>query len=134
MTVVVPVLDDAKDEALRVAIQIARRESMPLVALLNRPVSEFDQESVDAEIDALSDRLDREDIAYSTEVRLASQDLGASLAEVATHVEASIVVVSLAQRPTNGKLLLGSQIQRLLVESPCSVLVVREGTAQSCRE
>ncbi|WP_394262561.1 universal stress protein [Trueperella sp.] len=128
MKVVVPIVGETNDEALSVAIKIARQQEMTLVAMLSRPVSEFDQESVDDEIDALCDRLDNEDIAYSTEVRLGEEDLGLAVAKVAADVEASLVVVSLAQPPTNGKLLLGSQIQRLLVGSPCSVLVVREKT------
>lgn len=128
MKVVVPIVGETNDEALSVAIKIARQQEMTLVAMLSRPVSEFDQESVDDEIDALCDRLDNEDIAYSTEVRLGEEDLGLAVAKVAADVEASLVVVSLAQPPTNVKLLLGSQIQRLLVGSPCSVLVVREKT------
>lgn len=64
MTVVVPLIRDANDDALSTAIKIARQQDMTLVAILSRPVSEFDQISIDEEIDALSDRLDREDIAY----------------------------------------------------------------------
>lgn len=134
MTVVVPLIRDANDDALSTAIKIARQQDMTLVAILSRPVSEFDQISIDEEIDALSDRLDREDIAYSMEVRLGEDELGVATAEVAADVDASLVVVSLAKRPANGKLLLGSQIQRVLVDTPCSVLVVPEGTASTLRE
>ena len=109
MKVVVPIVGETNDEALSVAIKIARQQEMTLVAMLSRPVSEFDQESVDDEIDALCDRLDNEDIAYSTEVRLGEEDLGLAVAKVAVDVEASLVVVSLAQPPTNGKLLLGRE-------------------------
>lgn len=134
MAVIVPIIRESNDDALEAAIQIAKSQDVPLVAVLSRPVEEFDEQKLSEEIDALSDRLDREDIAYSTEVRLGEEGIAKAIAEAASDVDASLVVVSLAQRPANGKLLLGSQIQRLLVDSPCSVLVVRQGLLPTAAE
>ncbi|QTG76278.1 universal stress protein [Trueperella pecoris] len=126
MPVVVPVTPGARDDALVAAIDLCQRQERPLVVLLRRPVSEFHQETVDAEIDDLTELLERVDIAFSIEVRLGEEELATHIANVVTQTKASLVVVSLAKRPVNGRLRLGSQIQKLLLESQCAVLVVPE--------
>ncbi|MDF2419986.1 universal stress protein [Trueperella pyogenes] len=125
MPIVVPV-NQGIDEALTSAIELAQRQDHKLIALLHRPLHECDQDFVDQEIDALTDQLDAADIAFSIEVRVGEKDLATHISELVTKEKADLVVVSLARKPVNGKLLLGSQIQKLLVECPCSVLVVRE--------
>lgn len=125
MPIVVPV-NQGIDEALTSAIELAQRQDHKLIALLHRPLHECDQDFVDQEIDALTDQLDAADIAFSIEVRVGEKDLATHISELVTEEKADLVVVSLARKPVNGKLLLGSQIQKLLVECPCSVLVVRE--------
>ncbi|MEW6896870.1 universal stress protein [Trueperella pyogenes] len=125
MPIVVPV-NQGIDEALTSAIELAQRQDHKLIALLHRPLYEYDQDFVDQEIDALTDQLDAADIAFSIEVRVGEKDLATHISELVTKEKADLVVVSLARKPVNGKLLLGSQIQKLLVECPCSVLVVRE--------
>ncbi|MEW6933378.1 universal stress protein [Trueperella pyogenes] len=125
MPIVVPV-NQGIDEALTSAIELAQRQDHKLIALLHRPLHEYDQDFVDQEIDVLTDQLDAADIAFSIEVRVGEKDLATHISELVTKEKADLVVVSLARKPVNGKLLLGSQIQKLLVECPCSVLVVRE--------
>lgn len=128
MAIVVPIVPDASEHALRTAVDICRITDQPLVALFASPVSATNQDELDAQVDAMSDLLDQEDIAYSIEVRLDDAELASIISDVAAQVEASLVVVSAAQRLVGSKLLLGAQLQRLLVDSPCSILVVREPT------
>lgn len=125
MPVIVPVSRGERDDALASAIDLCRREDRLLIALLHRPLGHFDQESIDAEVDELTDRLDSADIGFRIEVRLDEKDLAWQISDLAQDAS-SLVVVSLAHKPAGGKLILGSQIQKLLLECPCSVLVVRE--------
>ena len=129
MAVIVPVSHGGRDDALSSAIRLCRREDQPLIALLRRPIGEFEQEEIDSEIDELTDRLDGADIGFRIDVRVDETDLATQISELARE-ESSFVVVSLAHKPAGGKLRLGSQIQKLLLEGPCSVLVVREQGAE----
>jgi nucleotide-binding universal stress UspA family protein len=47
------------------------------------------------------------------------------LVKVATEVDAEIIVIGLRRRSPVGKLILGSNAQRVLLDSPCPVLAVK---------
>ncbi len=127
MTIVVPVIAGSKaNYALSRAVKYARRTDGQLIAVLSRPHTEYSQDDIDSEIDTLTDYLDNEDIAFRIETRVDEEELASQLCEVAAERNAEVVMVSLALKPANGKLNLGSQVQRLLLEAPCDVLVLRE--------
>ncbi|MGN9842565.1 universal stress protein [Nonomuraea sp. H19] len=61
------------------------------------------------------------------EVRqLQDNDPAAALLDVAQQESASLVVIGVPRRSPVGKLLMGSTAQRILLESPCPVLAVKE--------
>ena len=125
MSVIVPVNPAGSEAALSAAISLAQERDYKLVAVLRRPISEFDQENVDIEIDELTDKLEAADIAFKIEVCLGNAEIADHIIDLATTHQASMIVVSLDQRPASGKLILGNQIQKLLVDSTCDVLIVR---------
>ncbi|MER7604751.1 universal stress protein [Nocardioides sp. NPDC127503] len=72
----------------------------------------------------LSELIPYEDVSY--EVR---EERGIDPAEdvlgLATHHEATLIVIGLRRRSAVGKFLLGSTAQRILLEAPCPVLAVK---------
>lgn len=136
MTIVVPVHPgDSENAALKRGVTYASITDSLLIALLSRPLGDFSQDEIDREVDTLTDYLDSCDIRFKIETRLEHGDVAAQLCEIAAEKEADTVLVSLALKPTSGKMTLGSQVQRLLLEAPCDVLVVRDcGLVESLTE
>ena len=56
---------------------------------------------------------------------------GCGIAEYARHVQADLVVLGTKGRTTVGYVLLGSTVERLLRDLPCSVLTVRASNAKT---
>lgn len=127
MSILVPITFGKHDDrALTRAVTYAQGTSQKLHALVSRSLDEFTQEQIDAEIDELSDALDEANIPFKVITRVDNEELGKQLCEVALEAKISTIFVSLATKPINGSYTLGHQVQRLLLESPCDVLVVRD--------
>ena len=127
MSIIVPVTYGKHESyALSRAVQCAAARNEKLVAVLSRPRVDFTQEAIDYEVDMLSDALDEADIDFRVETRLDSDDIATHLIDAATAHDADLILVSLAHKPANGRLNLGTIVQKLLVEAPCDVLVARE--------
>lgn len=62
---------------------------------------------------------------------LDGEDLAGSIVEVASQEQADLVVVGLRRRSPVGKLVLGSGVQRILLEAPCPVLAVKPAVPAS---
>ena len=56
-------------------------------------------------------------------------DPAADIIGVAAETGASLIVIGLRRRTPVGKLILGSNAQRILLEAPCPVLAVKAGTS-----
>ncbi|MFP7696059.1 universal stress protein [Trueperella sp. LYQ143] len=125
MPVIVPIVP-GQQVTLEKAIEVCRKYDSTLIALLYRPAKDYDAIDVDQEVDALTDVLEEADIAFSVEVRFADGELSEHISQLVEERQAELVVVGLARRPANGKIVLGSQIQRLLTDVDCAVLVVRD--------
>lgn len=63
----------------------------------------------------------------SCEVRTLTErnDVAEDLIAVATETNAAVIVIGLRRRSPVGKLILGSNAQRILLDSPCPVLAVK---------
>lgn len=81
--------------------------------------------SPDAEVDELTQRLDAAGVPY--EVRQAPDvlDPAEELISVANTTDADFIVIGLRRRSPVGKLLLGSNAQRVLLDASCPVLAVK---------
>lgn len=127
MAIILPVTyGNYESYALRRGVEYASARDDKLVVVLSRQREDFTQEAIDHEVDVLFDILDEADIDFRVETRLDSDDIATHLIEAAAAHKAELILVSLALKPANGKLNLGSLVQKLLIEAPCDVLVARE--------
>jgi nucleotide-binding universal stress UspA family protein len=76
-------------------------------------------------------RRDLDELGLTAEVRRIEEgnDSAEALLQVASEVEASVVVIGLRHRSPVGKLLLGSSAQRILLDASCPVLAVKPASA-----
>lgn len=126
MAIVVPIPSGMPaDRILNRAIEIATQGDFPIVGLLVRSLAEQSQHEIDDEIDQLSDLLEKTDLAFRFETRVDGGELAGHLCDVAQEHNAELIIVSLPPKPANASVHLGDQVQKLLVDAPCEVLVVR---------
>ncbi len=126
MTIVVGYVPTNEGEAaLRAAVSETRRRESRLVVVLARRAHAEEHASFEAEADALRDRLDEEDIPYEVRQLRRSDDIAEDLVATAAEVEAELLVIGLRRRSPVGKLILGSNAQRILLDAGCPVLAVK---------
>lgn len=113
-------LHSALDEALRrkspVTIVVSEKSSGPTPeqlaereAELSTLVTDARSKGIDVEVEILSER----------------HDVAEDLVAVATEKNAEVIVIGLRRRSPVGKLILGSNAQRILLDAPCPVLAVK---------
>ncbi len=128
MTVVVgyvpgPVGEAALEAALAEADR--RRESL-LVVNVGLPDAANDPRFLDeGERMRLADRLLFAGAAFEIEQLVRGRDAAEELVDAAGRVGASVVVIGMRRRSPTGKLLFGSQAQRVLLDADCPVLAVK---------
>jgi nucleotide-binding universal stress UspA family protein len=115
--------------ALRRAVDEARlRGSRLVVVNSHRGGREFgDEVSHDSE-EQLSDvdaTLEKEGVEHEVRQLVRGLDPAEDLIHVAEEVGAEIIVIGLRRRSPVGKLILGSNAQRVLLDAPCPVLAVK---------
>jgi nucleotide-binding universal stress UspA family protein len=115
--------------ALRRAAEEARLRSSRLVVVnSHRGGREFDREdAVETETQLEEVRSELREAAVEHEVRqlVRGMDPAEDLVNVATEVGAEFIVIGLRRRSPVGKLILGSNAQRVLLDAPCPVLAVK---------
>jgi nucleotide-binding universal stress UspA family protein len=115
--------------ALRRAAQEAQLRGVRLVVVNSaRGGRDFDSEDAvrsEAELDAV--RKELADAGIEAEVRqlVRGQDVAEDLIAVAEETSADFIVIGLRRRTPVGKLILGSNAQRILLDAPCPVLAVK---------
>lgn len=127
MTVAVAYFDsDRGRAALRYSAEEARFRGQPLFVLRIIPgvdeVTKVDPailEQVGAEL------ADFTDVPWTLRTAPEGFDTAEALLDLAEEVEASILVIGARHRTRVGKLLLGSTVQRVLLEAQIPVLVVK---------
>lgn len=131
MTIVVGYVPTNEGEAaLAAAVTETRRRGSRLVVVLVRRARAEQHATFEAEADALRDRLDDQDVAYEVRQLRRSEDLADDLIATAAEVEAELIVIGLRRRSPVGKLILGSNAQRILLDAACPVLAVKSTPTQ----
>lgn len=126
MAIVVGYLATPEGEAaLEAGVTEARRRDARVVAIISRRSRQEDHAGVDAELDALRDRLDDAEVAYEVRLLGRGNDVASDLVAAAEEFDAELIVIGLRRRSPVGKLILGSNAQRILLDAPCPVLAVK---------
>lgn len=117
------------DAALERAIEeAALRGSRLVVANSHRGGSEFDSEAaraVEAELAEVEERLARAGVEHEIRQLVRGNDPSEDLISLAESERADLIVIGLRRRSPVGKLILGSNAQRILLDAPCPVLAVK---------
>jgi nucleotide-binding universal stress UspA family protein len=128
MTVVVGYIPSPEGEAaLTAAIGEARRRS-ETVHVLNVGASNTTRDrrylGEDAE-DELLVRLKEAGVEYGLQTLVRGKEASEEVVDAAERLGASLIVIGLRRRSPTGKLLFGSQAQRILLDADCPVLAVK---------
>jgi nucleotide-binding universal stress UspA family protein len=130
MTIVVGFVPRAEGRAaLRRAAEEARLRSTRLVVInSSRGGRELDDEDAvrsEKELAEVRASLDTEGIEHEVRQLVRGNDPAEDLIAVAEETGADFIVIGLRRRTPVGKLILGSNAQRILLEAPCPVLAVK---------
>ena len=117
--------------ALRRAAEEARLRGLSLVVVnSHRGGREFDRGDAiqsEAQLKEVNDELDKAGVEHEVRQLVRGMDPAEDLVNVAAEVGAEFIVIGLRRRSPVGKLILGSNAQRVLLDAPCPVLAVKAG-------
>lgn len=130
MPVVVGYVEKPEGRAALVkAEEEARLRGTKLVVVnSSRGGREFDaDEAITSErhLEEVRHRLERDGIAHEVRQLVRGQDPAEDLIDVAEEVGAELIVIGLRRRTPVGKLIMGSNAQRILLDASCPVLAVK---------
>jgi nucleotide-binding universal stress UspA family protein len=115
--------------ALTRAVEEARmRRSRLVVINSNRGGRDFDEDATRAaetELQRVSEELTGDGLELEVRQLVRGNEPAEDLISVANETEADLIVIGLRRRTPVGKLILGSNAQRILLDAPCAVLAVK---------
>jgi nucleotide-binding universal stress UspA family protein len=115
--------------ALRRAVDEARlRDCRLLVVNSHRGGREFDSEDAvesEAQLEEVRNELTPTGVEYDIRQLVRGLDPAEDLVSLAEETHAEMIVIGLRRRTPVGKLILGSNAQRVLLDAPCPVLAVK---------
>lgn len=117
--------------ALRRAVEEAKLRGARLVVINSaRGGRDFDAEDAvdsEAELDAVRAQLAEAGVQAEVRQLVRGLEVAEDLISVARETSAEFIVIGLRRRSPVGKLILGSNAQRILLDAPCPVLSVKAG-------
>lgn len=127
MSVVVGYLGSKEGQAaLRAAVQECLLRGSDLVVVRTpRSGESADDPAVSAELSSARKELEAAGLALALRRGTEGQEAAENLIDAATAVDGEVIVIGLRRRSTLGKLILGSNAQRVLLDAPCPVLAVK---------
>ena len=128
MTIVVGYVPTPEGEAaLAAAITEAQRREEPLhVVNAARGDAQSDPRFASEDtLDEVRALLDRSGVAYEIKQFVRGQEASEEIVEAADRLQASLIVIGLRRRTPTGKLITGSQAQRILLDANVPVLAVK---------
>lgn len=115
--------------ALRRAADECRLRNAKLVVInSNRGGKDLDASEAaryEEELDTVRAELDEAGIAHEVRQLVRGLEPAEDLIAVAEEISAEFIVIGLRRRSPVGKLILGSNAQRILLDAPCPVLAVK---------
>lgn len=128
MSVVVGYVATPEGEAaLATATTEAITRQTRLVVVLSERGHRFggDAGELESEADSVRRRLEESDHPFDVRVTTRGRDVAEDIISAAADTAAELIVIGLRRRSPVGKLLLGSNAQRILLDAPCPVLAVK---------
>jgi nucleotide-binding universal stress UspA family protein len=129
MAVVVGYIPTAEGRAaLHQAAQECRLRHTRLVVINSHRSRGFDSDEAarsEMELDEVRARLSEEGVEHEVRQFVLGVEPAEDLIAVAEEVSADMIVIGLRRRSPVGKLILGSNAQRILLDAPCPVLAVK---------
>jgi nucleotide-binding universal stress UspA family protein len=128
MTIVVGYVPTPQgDAALTAAISEAqlRNETLHIVNTSRGDAPVDNRLASEEQLAVVRDRLDAGGVTYQIEQKFQGDDPAAQLVDIADRLQASLIVIGMRRRTPTGKLLTGSQAQRILLDAHCPVLAVK---------
>ena len=128
MTIVVGYVPTPEgDAALTAAVTESRLRDQPLhVVNSSRGDALADPRFASADVlDGVRSRLDAAGVVYEVEQPVRGHEASDEVVEAADRVNATMIVIGLRRRSATGKLITGSQAQRILLDAHCPVLAVK---------
>jgi nucleotide-binding universal stress UspA family protein len=117
------------DAAVDRGIAEARLRGAELVVVnSHRGGREYDDETSvrsAGDLSALETKLADSGVQYDVRQLVRGLEPAEDLIGVAEHLDAELIVIGLRRRTPVGKLILGSNAQRILLDAPCPVLAVK---------
>ena len=107
------------------------RDAKLVLVSSHRGGSDFDDEAAqlaESEIDSVKEKLDAAGVAYDVRQLVRGFEPAADLISIAEANRAELIVIGLRRRSPVGKLILGSNAQRILLDARCPVMAVKAGT------
>ena len=119
----------------RAALRRASEESLLrrtklIVINSSRGGKDFDADEArrfEAELLSVENHLDEAGVEHEVRQLVRGNEPSQDLIEVANEVNADFIVIGLRRRTPVGKLILGSNAQRILLDASCPVLAVKAG-------
>jgi nucleotide-binding universal stress UspA family protein len=117
------------EAALRTAVTEAKLRGASLVVVnSHRGGTDFDADAssqADQEMDAVRSTLDASGVDYDIRQLVRGFEPAEDLISIAEASQAELIVIGLRRRSPVGKLILGSNAQRVLLDAHCPVLAVK---------
>jgi nucleotide-binding universal stress UspA family protein len=113
--------------ALNTAITEARKSDRPLVVVTPSRGDALDDPSFaqPADLDWVRATLEEAGVPFTIRQEVRGREAADELIGVLEEVEAELCVIGIRRRSAVGKMVLGSNAHRILMDSPCPVLTVR---------
>lgn len=125
MAVVVGFIATAEGRAaLDAAIEEAKLRDERLLVLVHGGRS-ADQDAIEEAVEEAREHIDPSGVGYEVRHLQRGKDVAEALVHTAIDVEASLIVIGIRRRSPLGKLILGSNAQRILLDAPCHVLAAK---------
>ncbi len=115
--------------ALRRAAEEAKlRDSRLVVVNSHRGGREFDSDDAiesEAQLQEVRGELESRGVEHEVRQLVRGMDPAEDLVNIASELDAELIIIGLRRRSPVGKLILGSNAQRVLLDAPCPVLAVK---------
>jgi nucleotide-binding universal stress UspA family protein len=115
------------EAAIDHGIREARLRDTSLIVVTSRRRRRDEDATPDQLLSGLEQKLQRSGVEYDVRMPERDGEPADDLIDVAQSADADLIVIGLRRRSPVGKLILGSNAQRILLDAPCPVLAVKLG-------